>query len=115
MYQAERSYVIVPGIFGRQLTADSALSVDAEEWLSWPAGFVYGASGKAGQSPENLTASFVDKATQLSKSPFASLAAADFDPIVRGKYYANIVIENLKKIPWGDSTVYDVWIGKAER
>ncbi len=102
--------------FGSQPTAESQMQEDVRELLSWPQGFMTKAGGSGADSPEQLTDEVINLAKSLTEAPFAKLTASDFDPLVRGAYYANLVIETLKQIPaapynWQETgSVYDVWM-----
>lgn len=102
--------------FGSQPTAETMMQELVAQLLSYPAGFMWGAAGTGADSPEQLTDDIINYAKTLTDTPVAKFTAADFDPMVRGAFYANLVIETLKQIPaapfnWQETgSVYDVWM-----
>lgn len=109
-------YVDIPW-FGRQPTAETMMGVLTRQLLSWPQGFVWGASGSGADTPGQLQNDIVAYAKSLTESPIANLTAPGFDYTARGIHYFNIVQETLKQIPassfdWTQgpgTSVYDVW------
>lgn len=94
-------------------TAETMMQELVNQQLNYPEGFMTGASGAA--NPTELVSQFIAYAQSLCRGMYASWTCVGFDPVARGTYYANFIINALKSIPaspWNynfSGSVYDAW------
>lgn len=96
-------------------TAETTMQEMANEYLNDPSGFMTGAFYVA--NPSELTANAIAYARSICQAGFyPQYTCVGFDPVARGTYYANLIINTLKTIPaslWNQGfsgSVYDAWI-----
>lgn len=118
--------------YGFQPTALSMLQQSVASMLGHVDGFI--GPNPTSKSPEDLIQSFVDYAKLLASYPYAMFTApsADlntqgmvevydtskivnifvgaFNPVTEGKFYASLVINTLKDIPFPAATIFDGWV-----